>query len=805
MGSPFFNIFFFNYLPAKFSKILFGIGFGLIFFFYGAVSVFELNFSSAQETETAQESTEESSEQEQVSTPSSPTEDSQQEISTEQPQDQEDGSSRSPDPAIQEQVSGDTSDAQAEANEHSEVQLEGENEAKVVNTTEVESQTGGNTVTEDGEDAAIQSGQAQASATVVNVVNANILDSNGLFLLFSNFRGLLGDIDLRNLDLFSQGNWLEGAKCPLAGCDTIDLDAQSQSSAAVTNTMIVRSITGMNAVSNSNGGGSIQTGAAYGAANMVNIVNTNIVDSNYLFFVANNFGSLQGDMVFPAASFFSQFFSSPGDRNGTQEGLPEACQTTDNSSQTIIENHNQAQVENTIEVRAQTGANEALSAQGTSAVRTGSSFAAANTVNQVNTNLFGGSSFFALFRIAGDWAGNMFSLPPGIVWQETSDGLILYSDPSLDLQKQMCVDQSQSGFERNIENANDASLKNNIQVFALTGKNKIENDGEGIIETGNAYAVANLVNVVNTNVIGRNWILALINILGDWKGNVAFGRPDLWVGERVEVPRDPIGPGEKVMYHLTVVNNGDADATKVNLKGTFENSYLTLASIEDGASVQGDEISWDLGTILAGGSKEISFAANVNQDIPYGSTQVTSKVAVESFETDENNEDNFETVSFAVFREMPPLPPSNLESRSACVDCVFRPFTPKPDLHIVKSRTSYHLIPPGGTVDYRVVIMNESDWPAYHAVLSDALENEKGEVVHQKKWELDQIFPHEEIIVEYTTVFSKDAKAGIYINRAQVKGMGGTWNGGYEVESNIASSGINVVRPQQKEEKNEEG
>ena len=51
---------------------------------------------------------------------------------------------------------------------------------------------------------------------------------------------------------------------------------------------------------------------AYRAAgNILNIANTNIVDSNYMMVVFNNFGSWNGDFILPGADYFSNVLNNP--------------------------------------------------------------------------------------------------------------------------------------------------------------------------------------------------------------------------------------------------------------------------------------------------------------------------------------------------------------------------------------------------------------------------------------------------------------------------------------------------------------
>jgi len=700
-------------------------------------------------------------------------------------------------------------------------EIENQNTANLQNTAELEAGTGDNEANGNNGDASIDTGDAQAMLDLFNLVNTNIIDSQGLLVLLSNLREQLLDIDLRDWAPYLEGQL---AGCATGTCVNLgDLDVENQNQATVINDVIVRAVTGANSANGNAGDADIDTGDAYAGVNIVNIVNTNIINSNYLLFIANNFGSFFGDIVFPtASSFFSSLFSTPS-------------QVYDATS---IENGNTANISNTVDVGSETGANES-SSNGMSLIQTGDSFAAANVFNQANMNLFGGDSFVALVRVSGNWSGNVYGLPPGISWKETGSGILLYSDdlgfgaasqgpPSSDPPAgEAGTTASQGGDEKdgkgkkgenselNVENQNSATVTNNVQVFALTGENKANENGKGgTISTGDAYAAANIVNVVNTNVIGKNWMLALFNILGDFEGNISFGRPDLWIGTRAEIPHDPLLPGDQITYVLTVANNGDSPANQVRISNIFDNLFLSYGESETAGVVGENTISWNLGTLNPGQSREVSFTADIRLDIPFGTHEIVSTGTIFGRESDENTQDNTDSVQLEVFHEEPPAPPisgggtsgggsngtsngggsgdsssggststsggssggsSSASSGSVSTTSSSPPAggsssTDKaPNLKVFKTFAGEGIVEAGGSVDYTVFVTNKNGGSAYDSILVDVLQDEEGNAVNKEVWELGEILPDEEITLTYTAVFQKNAKPGIYRNNAQVK------------------------------------
>lgn len=656
-------------------------------------------------------------------------------------------------------------------------EVSNENNAEVDNEATIEAGTGSNTANNNN-NVSINTGNAVASANILNVVNTNIFNSAGFFLFLSNLLGFIGDVDLREYNLFTPTSGetaTENARtsvqedegeCPL-GCDEILIDTiNNNSETTIINDVVVRAVTGDNELVGNSGTGSVNTGDAYAAANLINIVNTNIIDSNYLLLTFNNFGDWDGDVVFPSADIFTSLFGGNGGRlSGT------------------ISNTNTALIDNTVSTEAETGGNTAESDGGISAIETGDASSQTNIINQVNMNLLGVGSFTILFRVHGEWMGDVFGAPDGMSWQETQDGVQLVFDPEGSLSSLA------SSAVPNITNNSTSTILNNVQVLALTGDNKIESDGDAdaFVTTGDAYASVNIINVANTNVIGQNWLFAIFNIFGDWTGNISFGRPDLWIGGLAEVESNP-GPNSNVIYRYTVRNFGDATATDVRIRHYFDSEKISFSSDDPstGVYINSNELEWSIGDIPAGDTKEVTYKARISSDIPMGESLITSSADVTSFEPDDNPIDNTELLSFSVFRSNPALSSGTRVT-----------YTPSPNLKITKTNFAVEAITASSTLDYTIVIINDGAGSAYDALLEDILMDEDGNIIYRETWELDEIYPGEEIEVTYTTFFNDATEPGIYTNYAKVYALGGhpTFFYGYNGDSDKVESSIEVIAP----------
>lgn len=650
------------------------------------------------------------------------------------------------------------------------------NEATTTNTVSASAATGDNSA-EGGGDSVIDTGDAFAYANIINVVNTNILNSNG-FLFFLNSLFGNGTLDLNDYFSFFENGGGEGSPCTLESCEGggATLNVKNDNNATITNTVIVRSTTGGNNATSTSGSANIYTGDAYAAANVFNLANTNITNSNYLLFAFNNFGDYDGDVLLPGENFFSHLLGANG--------------SSPSGGDVTVHNTNEATVENSVNAEANTGENSANNTGTSSAfIQTGNAYAGSNVANVVNTNLFGGSTVIMMFRIYGNWSGSVFGTPPGISWAETPYGVQLFNTPEETDGAPAENSDGTLGGSLHVENNNTALIKNNVQVYALTGENKAYTEnGQAAIRTGNAYAGANVANVVNTNIVGKNLMFLFFNIFGNWRGNISFGQPDLLTVGSAHSEASSIGPGSDITYNFTVSNLGSARATNVKLKNIFDDTFL---SFDEHDSVFPEGITWNIGNIPANGSVNVSYMAHVGSDIPYGETLLRASVTATLNETDSDPSNNTEVIDVMALRSNPSS--GNNNSGGTGVS-----YTPDPVLKITKTSnaSSTVAITASSTVDYTIVVNNEGGM-AYHAVLVDTITDEAEKIIHEEYWELGEILPNEEITVTYTVVFNASTTPGVYKNHAQVLSIGRHPSVnpfyGYFADSAVVTSDVIIV------------
>jgi hypothetical protein len=664
-----------------------------------------------------------------------------------------------------------------------EVAATGTNESFVENGATTTAVTGDNIAISDSNIGLI-TGDATAMLNIANVINTTVINSTGFMGLVNQVVDEVTSWNLQDI-FFPEDETLpsESGQCNLLSCAAEDVvyNIDTDNTGDIVNNADLVAISGTNL-----GVGevvSIDTGDAYGAANIINIANTNIIDSNYRLLTMNGIGTLNGDLVLPTEALFRTFF---GQANGMK-----AAEDAE-SINIVDENINHAEVDNNLITNAETGANSTATLD-PGHISTGIGSADSNVINEVNKNLFGGDSLYLLIRVHGIWNGNVFGLPEGLVWTETDEGIVIYNETA-EMVPSEILEYDTDSYSANFSNTNDINIVNNLSIDAITGENDLEGM-DGALRTGNAYAGANVLNIANTNVVGRNWILAILNILGDFNGNVSFGRPDLWVGGQVQSDATSVGPNTKLVYIYTITNRGDLKATDVRLSNELQHAHIRYQN-DEGQTQQANDRDELIGTILPGETKIVSFDAYVDTTLAVGTSTVSSEAALTLHESDGDKTNNKETLTINAVYALPVLvmPPtgggnggssggggggSNKPNKSsngkvlgATSEKVKSDINPKSAPKIVLKKTANvkqnKSLQAGQSVLYSVQLTNTGG-QAYDAVVFDRLINPIGSVVSEQSWDIGIIGAGEKITFEYSINYASDTPSGIYTNTVHLE------------------------------------
>lgn len=382
-------------------------------------------------------------------------------------------------------------------------------------------------------------GDSVASLNLLNKLNSNMTGLGG-FYVFNIYNTYFGDIIFKmadgNLSPSFNSASTTVAKNSVTGPLSTN-NALSDSSftvkeangndAQLVNDINLQAVTGGNSASFNTGGGSIKTGDATALGNIVNLANTNLNVSQWLFGVVNIFGTLAGNIVLPEDSENTGTDFSPAvlaENSSTGPGSTNDVTYNNNSSDSFAVN-NSAEITSNLDVSANSGNNSASINTGGGSVSTGLADTSITNTTVANSNTIKeeGTVWMVIVNEMGKWVGHIIGDP----WGTNT------ASNSLPVTQTTLAENSATGpFSTNnatynstadtsVTSNNTASISNNITANSDTGNNKTEfNTGAGEIETGNAKTGLNLVNMVNTNVVAKKFVAVLVNVLGTFLGDV---------------------------------------------------------------------------------------------------------------------------------------------------------------------------------------------------------------------------------------------------------------------------------------------
>lgn len=576
-------------------------------------------------------------------------------------------------------------------------------------------------------EAVIDTGDAVAESNVYNEVNVNIVSENYISEILNINGEYVGDIDL--LEKFQE--LLEKA---LANGETVLIEVSNTNEADVENVVNTEADSGNNSIEGSESGveateAKIETGDSVAVSNLVNIVNLNIVGNNWVFSVANVFGKWIGNLIIPGAGLLT---------------LPE---TSDGSVYYEVANENEADVENTVETTANTGNNSVSEIEGNSSVSSGEAVSGTQIENMVNTNITQNNWLFLIINNMGSWTGSIMG------WHEDSLlGNIFRYD--FDISKEDLGSDGLISSIIKIFNKNMASVSNSVSTNANTGGNEISGTETADISTGNAYAKSNILNFINTNITGNNWLFSMINIMGEWEGDVIFAYPDLKIS--ISDGKNDANPGEELSYYVEYENVGQAACEDVEVYvGLPEYFSYKSNNIGSDHSSKSGIMVWNLDGMEPGEKRSFTVKGEISEEFPEDNTVLkagagitTSTKEVESgnnSSTDETKVSNYSGVNHVEYPEI------------------------DPEIKITRGVSPGSFVRQGNFVVYSILLENEGDTPVYDLVVEDKIKNETGDLGGYQ-WSVGDIGEGEKILIQYQVIIAGNAPLGMYTNQAVAYG-----------------------------------
>ena len=645
------------------------------------------------------------------------------------------------------------------------IMVKNTNNASTTNDVDLSGNTGDNEIASTSGTAIISTGDIGIINVIINFINHNIFGQGSQFFI-NVWNSVTETIDLSGFGEEPEELASELGVCEVNNCQ---ISINNTNTGEIANDVIINANTGANLITNTGAESIIETGDINIASDVLNIANLNITGNDWFFAVVNIFGELEGDVILPPPDMAGQADSEAAEDLNLAEAIEEIGEHT---AEVIITNTNNVNVMNNLSIEANSGENSISS--GTSAlIDTGNVNARAMAFNLINYNIFGDSWKFARVNIFGSWQGFINGLPDDYSYFEDEFGITVYSDilddPELNEQFALLM----------ADNDNYASSTNNVAIIANTGQNTILHGGDANISTGNINIYNSLLNFINSNFIGNNWEFSMINVFGDWQGNLAFGQPELWITETMK-PKKEVVYGERITYTFLFGNNGDAVATDVVIVDDFDEDMIRIKNNGGGQSNQG-HIEWYLGDIPPNTTGSISYTVQVDGNVERGYSTLVNQVAIYGAENDRDASNNTSGGSVQVY--LPPRKTFDFEAATSGGQATV-------NLSVIKTNDAVDVLSPGDIVNFDIIIKNNGEGVSQKVYVMDTMSNiATGQVINEAFWDLETVYDQEEIIIEYALEITPDIRSGEYINEVMVEG----WDpelGDYIVA--VASSKIKV-------------
>ncbi len=515
-------------------------------------------------------------------------------------------------------VNTNTTEVIDEATSSGKVNLEVENNNKAVveNEVDLEATSGANLVEDTGGKVEIESDDAAAIANLLNFVNTNLTGSEWVFEIIDILGTLTGDVNLLEDFLAFTGTSSIG-----------ELKVTNTNDGTLINNIDVSAESGGNTVNNTGGSVKISAGDANVLVNLINFLNTNFAGSSWLFSVTNILGDLVGDIIVP------------GEGSGGPGGSIHDIN---------IENNNQSDTETQINSTASSGGNNVQNTGGSVGIENEGSSAKANLLEFINTNIFGLDWVFLIVNRFGNWVGNIINGPEPA--QPSTSEVMIYAYAL----NEMCDQEGDSVGPMEVKNNNNATLVNNVNASASTGGNSVNNTGGSVdIKSGVARSLVNVINFVNTNIVGSRWLFGIVNIFGDWHGDLVFAHPDLTI-EKTD-GKEKAELGETLTYTISFENHGQMPATYVKIVDVLPEGVTYVSDTSGVTPVVSDHTYiWSIGNVAGGGSGSFEVTVTVNSDLGLGTHHLENVVLIHtcSRESDDANNSATDQTTVEVYPDL---------------------------------------------------------------------------------------------------------------------------------------------------------
>ena len=470
---------------------------------------------------------------------------------------------------------------------------------------------------------------------------------------------------------------------------------------------------------------SVTTGNSISIANTLNAINLNLIGSNTVLAIINVLSDWNGNIILPSGTQLSTNFGT--------------------SSANVTANQNADVTANTTSTSA-TGGNTQTGQNST--MTTGQAISSANSNNLVNIIQIGNGLGFLVINNYGNWTGNLINWnSPGSIQTLPSGNNNLVTNYG--------NNENNGSGNTNVISNQTANVNTTVSSNANTGSNtqvgKITN-----LTTGNASSLANNFTLANYTGVGGGLFFGVVNILGNWTGNIIAAYPELKVS--LTDNQDSVNPGGPENYLLTVTNSGHSTAHGTKLNFTFPNDVTP-----DGS----ESTSWSLGDLNPGQTQTFSLtghvensATNNDQLIANASTSTTD---IQDSSTGNNASDTTTVV----------VPPgSQADTRT-------------PDLHVDTWTNVTTFINTGDTIWASITVNNNNSYIAHNVQVHGKIYDDNNTLFTPLNWNLGDVRANGHAKISFNVKIPQTPKAGNYHLAAEATGNS---ESGDSSSSNLSTS-----------------
>jgi hypothetical protein len=556
------------------------------------------------------------------------------------------------DPGLPSSISAENANTGADSNNLSKVNVNEQltvhlsNNSKTINQVEAEVNSGQNDANYNTGHGIILTGSASLGLNFVTMANTNLVGAQKFYANWQNiYDNYNGNIDLTSeaaANLSPLSDMMIDASNKSTGADStnqaiVNVNDQTniitKNSGKINNEVNASVTSGKNKTNNNTGTGSVASGNVNSSVNVVNFLNSNVVSSNWWLKTLNVFGDWKGNIKLPKMpkpNLQQSQSTAQGVNTWTGVDSTNAANINVNDSTTIA-NANEAVIANNVSIKTNTGNNETSYNGGSGIVKFGEADAETNELNVANINVTGDSWWMVVINKFGNWVGTTVGSPSDLEVSGTGNTQVLTP-----LNSGIKVENSSTGPDSNniagadvnhttdINNSNGADIYNNIKVDATSGENESQyNTGHGYIDTGDIRSASNIVNFANANITVGNWLVTVVNVFGNWEGNLIFDTTDAQILNQTGESGQSSNNGQLSNNQNTGAgsnNNASTNTTASNTASTTNSS--DLANNASATSLSGENnANYNTGSgIVTTGAAGVN--SNINNQINNNATTI---------------------------------------------------------------------------------------------------------------------------------------------------------------------------------------